>query len=123
MSNMKQSIVDFIKTLAKAIGVLMALMFVYMFFLGRDVKKIDDFCGEMVSGLDINKVHGIAEKYDVGFKNIRDPNAVKNQTLGIKVTDKENTWFFAVAAPMTIGEHACGVYHDYHVVLSAKSGR
>lgn len=120
---MKQRIVGFIKTISKAVGILLALMIIYLFFLSRDIKKIDNFCSEMVPELDINQVHIIAEKYDVGFKSVRDPNSVKNRTLGIKVTDRENTWFFAVAAPMTIGEYACGVYHDYHVVLSAKSGR
>jgi hypothetical protein len=119
---MKQRIVGFIKTLAQAVGIITALIAVYLFFLSRDIKRIDEFCGEMVPGLDVNQVHVIAEKYGVGFKNIRDPNAIKNQTLGIKVTDKENTWFFAVAAPMTVGEHACGVYHNYRVVLSAESG-
>ncbi len=119
---MKKHILKLIITIAKSAAILSALFFVYLFFLERDIKKVDNFCSEMVPGLDINQVHTIANKYDVGFNDVRDPNSVKNKTLGIKVTDKENTWFFSVGAPMTFGEHACDVYHDYHVVLSAKSG-
>ena len=73
----------------------------------------------MQAGLDVNEIHKIADKYDVGHQNVRDPNSIKNGSLGFKQSDKENTWFFAVAAPMTIGEHACGVYHDNQVVLAA----
>jgi len=117
---MKPFFARLIKGIAKVITFLVVLMCVYLFFLNRDIKKIDSFCSEMVPSLDINQVHVIAEKYDVGFKNVRDPNSVKNQTLGVKVKDKENTWFFGVGAPLTVGEHSCGVYHDYHVVLSAR---
>lgn len=120
---MKQTIVKFIKQLAKALGLLLALMLIYLFFLVRDMKKVDDFCGEMVPGLDVSRIPLIAQKYDVGFKRIQAPDAVKNRALGIKAEDAENTWFFAVASLMTMGEHACGVYHDYRVVLSAKSMR
>lgn len=114
-------IAKIIKALAQVVAILVVLMVVYSLVGIWDVNKVDKFCSEMTPGLDINKVHVIAEKYDVGFKYVRDPNAVKNQTLGTKVTDKENIWLFSVAAPMTMGEHACVVYHDYRVVLSAKS--
>jgi hypothetical protein len=117
-----QHIVGFSKAIAKAVAILLALISVYLVFLFRDVKKVDAFCSDMVPGLDTNQAHVIAEKYGVGSKNVRDPNAVANQTLGVKVGDKENTWFFGVGAPMTVGEHSCGVDHDYHVVLSAKLG-
>ena len=100
-------------------AVLGAVISVYLFFLFQDIRKIEHFCNEMQPGLDLNEVHKIADKYDVGHKYVRDPNSAKNGSLGIKIKDKENTWFFAVAAPMTIGEHACGVYHDNKVVLSA----
>ena len=101
---------------------ILILIFVgYIFALGRDIKKVDDFCNEMRTGLDVRKVAEIARKYDVGFKYVRDPDSVDKQSLGIKLKDKDNTWFFAVAAPLTIGEHACGVYHDNKVILSAKS--
>lgn len=116
---MKELLLGFLKKLAKAIAVLGVLIGVYVFFLYRDIKKIEDFCNEMQPGLDLYEVHKIADKYDVGHKHVRDPNSVKNGSLGIKIKDKENTWFFAVAAPMTIGEHACGVYHDNKVVVSA----
>jgi hypothetical protein len=116
---MKEFLLGFLKKLAKAIAVLSVLIVVYLFFLSRDIKKIDDFCNEMQPGLDVNEIHRIADKYDVGSQYVRDPNAIKNGSLGFKPQDKENTWFFAVAAPMTIGEHACGVYHNNKVVLSA----
>ena len=116
---MKEFLLRFLKKLAKAIAVLGVLIIVYLFFLSRDIKKIDDFCNEMQPGLDVNEIHRVADKYDVGPQYVRDPNAIKNGSLGFKPQDKENTWFFAVAAPMTIGEHACGVYHNNKVVLSA----
>ena len=116
---MQEFLLRFLKKLAKAIAVLGVLIGVYLFFVFRDIKKIDDFCSEMQPGLDVNEIHKIAEKYDVGHANVRDPNSIKNGSLGFKQAGKENTWFFAVAAPMTIGEHACGVYHDNHVVMSA----
>lgn len=116
---MKEFILGFLKKLAKAVSVLSVLIAVYLFFLFRDIEKIEEFCNEMQPGMDLNEIHKIADKYDVGSQYVRDPNSVKNGSLGIKIEDKENTWFFAVAAPMTIGEHACGVYHDYRVVLSA----
>ncbi len=116
---MKTILLGFLKKLAKAIAVFGALTIVYLFFLFRDIRKIEDFCNEMQPGLDVNEIHKIAKKYDVASPYVRDPNSVAIGSLGIKIENKENTWFFAVAAPMTIGEHACGVYHDYKVVLSA----
>ena len=116
---MKEFLLRYLKKLAKAIAVPGVLIAVYLFFLFRDIKKIEDFCSEMQAGLDVNEIHKIADKYDVGHQNVRDPNSIKNGSLGFKQPDKENTWFFAVAAPMTIGEHACGVYHDNQVVLAA----
>ncbi len=116
---MKAFLLAFSKKLAKGIAVLGAVIAVYSFFLFRDINKIEDFCDEMQPGLSVNEIHKIADRYDVGHKSVRDPNAAANGSLGIKIEDRENTWFFAVAAPMTIGEHACGVYHDYTVVLSA----
>jgi len=118
---MKIFLMGFLKSLFKTITALIVIFIIYGFFLIRDIKKVDNFCSEMKPGLDVNQIHLIADKYGVGFSHVRDPNSVKNQKLGIKLTDKENTWFFAVGAPMTIGEHACGVYHDNHVVLSAKA--
>ena len=120
---MKQLFINVIKTIAKLGAILAVLVAIYLFFLYRDIKKVDDFCSEMEAGLDVNKVHTIAEKYDIGFSYVRNQNAVENKSLGTKIEGKENTWFFVVAAPMTIGEHACSVYHDNHVVLSANSGR
>jgi hypothetical protein len=116
---MKEFLLRFLKKLAKAVALLGVLIGVYAFFLFRDIKKIEDFCNEMQPGLDVNEIHKIADKYDVGSQYVRDPNYIKNGSLGFKLQDKENTWFFAVAAPMTIGEHACGVYHNNKVVLSA----
>ncbi len=115
----KNFLLGFLKKLAKATAVLGVVIAVYLFFLFRDIRKIEDFCNEMQPGLDVNEIHKIADKYDVGSQYVRDPNYIKNGSLGFKLQDKENTWFFAVAAPMTIGEHACGVYHNNKVVLSA----
>ena len=116
---MKEFLRGFLKKLAKAVALFGVLIIVYSFFLFRDIKKIEDFCNEMQPGLDVDEIHKIADKYDVGHQYVRDPNSIKNGSLGYKLQDKENTWFFAVAAPMTIGEHACGVYHNNKVVLSA----
>ena len=116
---MKELLLGFLKKLAKATAVLGVLIGVYSFFLFRDIKKIEDFCNEMQPGLNLNEIHKIADQHDVGSQYVRDPNSIKNGSLGYKLQDKENTWFFAVAAPMTIGEHACGVYHNNKVVLSA----
>ena len=102
---MKEFLLRFLKKLAKAVALLGVLIGVYAFFLFRDIKKIEDFCNEMQPGLDVNEIHKIADKYDVGSKYVRDSNYLKNGSLGFKLQDKENTWFFAVAAPMTIGEH------------------
>jgi len=76
----------------------------------------------MQPGLDVRKIAEIASKYDVGFKDVRDPKSVDNEKLGSKLAGKESTWFFAVGAPATMGEHACGVYHNNKVVLSASLG-
>ncbi len=92
----------------------------YLIALKRDINAVDNFCSEMHAGFDVSKIAGIAEKYDVGFKNIRDPHSADNKTLGIKVDGSADVWFFVVASPMTIGEHGCGVYHNNKVVLSAK---
>ena len=116
---MKKILLEFLKKLAKASALIGVLIAVYAFFLYRDIRKIENFCNEIQPGLDVIEIHKIAGKYGVGHQNVRDRNSVKNGRLGIKIQNKESTWFFAVAAPMTIGEHACGVYHDYKVVLSA----
>ena len=99
-----------------------AAIIIYIFLLNRDIAKVDKFCEEMKPGLDVNSVHVIANKYGVGFKNTRDTKSVESQSLGIKLEEQENTWFFVVPAPMTIGEHACGVYHNNKVILSAEIG-
>jgi hypothetical protein len=74
----------------------------------------------MTAGLDVKKIAGIANKYDVGFKNIRDPKSVDDLNLGSKVNGSNDVWFFVVASAMTVGEHSCGVYHNNKVVLSSK---
>jgi hypothetical protein len=74
----------------------------------------------MKPGLDVHRIADIAAKYDVGFSEVRNKNSVELRTLGVKDSKQDNTWFFGVAAPMTIGDHACGVYHDYHVVTSSR---
>ena len=106
----------------KAIGLLFIVIVIYMYLLYRDIKKVDDFCNEMKPGLDVNEIANIARKYSVASDKARDPDSVRNGTLGFKLEDRENTWFFAVGAPMTVGEHACGVYHNGHVVLSSIPG-
>jgi hypothetical protein len=120
---LKKFLSSFLTGTAKILLLFAVLVLVYLFFLGRDIRKVDGFCSEMKAGLDVNKVHVIAEKYDVGFSNIRDPDSVKYHRLGFKRTDRENTWFFAVAAPMTMGEHGCGIYHNNQVVLSVSPPR
>lgn len=120
---MKKFLSSFLAGTAKILLLFAVLVLVYLFFLSRDIRKIDGFCSEMKAGLDVNKVHVIAEKYDVGFSYVLDPDSVKTQSLGVKLDDRENTWFFAVAAPMTMGEHACGIYHNNQVVLSVSPSR
>ncbi|HEX5056545.1 MAG TPA: hypothetical protein VFX02_08615 [Gammaproteobacteria bacterium] len=95
------------------------LIIVYLVLLELDIKRVDDFCNEMKPGLEVSRIPMIAQKYNVGFEAIRDPDSIKNRTLGIQDDTKTDTWFFAVGAPMTVGEHACMVYHNYQVVLSA----
>ncbi len=92
----------------------------YLIALQRDISTVNIFCSEMKAGLDVRKIAAIANKYDVGFGNIRDPKSVDNRVLGNKVSGNENVWYFVVASPMTVGEHSCGVYHNNNVVLSAK---
>jgi hypothetical protein len=92
----------------------------YMIVLQRDISKVDNFCSEMHAGLDVRKIAAIASKYDVGFKNIRDPKSVDDMVLGNKVVGNKDVWFFVVASLMTVGEHGCGVYHNNKIVLSAK---
>jgi hypothetical protein len=92
----------------------------YLVELKLDINSVNNFCTAMQAGLDVKKIAEIANQYDVGFKNIRDPKSVDNGTLGEKVNGNQDVWFFVVASPMTIGEHSCGVYHNNKVVLSAK---
>jgi hypothetical protein len=99
--------------------ILFLLLFVgYPVALWWNIKKVDNFCIEMKPGLEVIKIADIANRYNVGFKNIRDPQSVALGKLGIKTGDQE--WVFYVPASMTMGEHACGVYHNNKVVLSAK---
>ncbi len=121
-ATMKKFLLKFLKKLLKTIGLLFILILIYSLFLYRDIKKVDDFCSEMKPGLAVNEIANIARKHDVVFDYARKPDSVKNGTLGFKMKDRENTWFFAVGAPMTVGEHGCGVYHNNQVVLSSKSG-
>jgi hypothetical protein len=100
--------------------VLTALVGSYAIALYSQIHRVNQFCAAMRPGLDVHQIADIAKKYDVGFANIRNPNSVELRSLGIKDKKKDNTWFFGVAAPMTMGDHACGVYHDYHVVISSR---
>ena len=100
--------------------VLTALVGTYAIALYGQIHRVNQFCAEMKPGLDIHRIADIATKYDVGSANIRNPTSVELKTLGIKDKKQDNTWFFGVAAPMTMGDHACGVYHDYHVVTSSR---
>lgn len=99
---------------------LAALVGGYAIALYSQIHHVNQFCAAMKPGLDVHRIADIATKYDVGFENIRNSNSVERRILGIKDEKKDNTWFFGVAAPMTMGDHACGVYHDYHVVISSR---
>lgn len=92
----------------------------YWITLKRDIGAVNNFCSEMRAGLDVRQIYTIAEKYDVGLKNIRDAKSVDSGTLGNRVSGSEDVWFFVVASPMTVGEHSCGVYHNNKIVLSSK---
>ena len=67
----------------------------------------------MKPGLSVKVIPELAKKYNVH------PPSIREGKLGGKVKGQKNTWSFYVSAPMTIGEHACGVYHNQKVVLSA----
>ncbi|GAB3553638.1 hypothetical protein GCM10027343_40630 [Noviherbaspirillum agri] len=108
------------KLIGKILLILALVSGAYSIALRSDIKKVDGFCSEMQAGLDINEIARIANKYDVGFREVRDQNSAANGKLGIKLSDRANTWLFVVGAPMTVGEHACGVYHNNEVVLEAK---
>jgi hypothetical protein len=96
--------------------VLTALVGGYAIALYSQTHHVNQFCAEMKPGLNVHRIADIATKYDVGFEYIRNPSSVELRTLGIKDEKNDNTWFLSVAAPLTIGEHECRVYHDYHVV-------
>ena len=96
-----------------------ALIGSYFIALNSQIHRVNQFCAAMKPGLDVHRIADIATKYDVGFADVRNRNSVELKTLGIKDTKQDNIWFFAVAAPMTIGDHACGVYHNYHVMTSS----
>lgn len=102
-----------------SILVVTALIGSYAIALYSQIHRVNQFCAAMKPGLDVHRIADIATKYDVGFEDIRNPNSVESKTLGIKDTKQDNTWVFGVAAPMTMGDHACVVYHDYHVVTSS----
>jgi hypothetical protein len=108
------------KELLWVLGFIILCVAGYLVVLKRDINSVDYFCSEMKAGLDVRSIASIADKYDVGSKNIHDPKSVDNETLGTKVNGSLGVWFFVVASPMTVGEHACGVYHNNKVVLSAK---
>ena len=110
-----------IKVMLGIATMLGGLILAYLFLLQRDIQKVDDFCKEMQPGLAVTQIPIIAQKYAVSPRGVQDPDSIKNRTLGIEIKERPNTWFFAVAAPMTVGEHACGVYHNYQVVLSASA--
>lgn len=95
----------------------------FLIVLKSNMNAVDNFCSEMKAGLDVRKIASVADKYDVGLKNIHDPKSVDSETLGSKVKDSADVWFFEVAPSMTVGEHSCGVYHNNKVVLSAKISR
>ena len=101
------------------LAILVGLVGVYFIALNSEIRRVNEFCAEMKPGLDVHRIAGIATKYDVGYPAVRDPKSVDLRSLGVKDSKEDNAWFFAVAAPMTIGDHACGVYHDYHVVTKS----
>ena len=111
-----------LKSLAVVLALFLGLMVIFLAIMSRQTSDVNAFCNEMKPGLDVHQIPVIARKYDVVPKRVQDPDSISNRTLGSKVGGKADTWFFAVAAPTTMGEHACGVYHDYHVVLSASMG-
>ena len=108
-----------LKYLGIVLVLLIALMAVYLFSLFKETENIDAFCNAMKPGLDVHEIPKIAQRFDVAPKSVQDPRSIANHKLGIKVEGKEDTWSFAVAAPATVGEYACVVYHNYHQVLSA----
>src|ERR1700740_2102115 len=110
------------KTSGKTFLIIVVGVVIYLIALKRDIQRVDDFCAEMKPGLDVHKVSEIANKYAVGFHDVRDPGSVDRGQLGVKLKDKDNTWVFGVASLMTTGEHVCDVYHDNKVIISAKAG-
>lgn len=119
-SRIYKHLYDNMKELLWVVGFIILCVAGYMIALKRDIDSVNNFCSEMKAGLDVRSIASIADKYDVGFKNIRDPKSVDNGTLGSEVNGSLGVWFFVVASPMTVGEHACGVYHNNKVVLSSK---
>ena len=119
---MKTTFITILKAIFIVIAVFIIFVFAYGVFVYFDTQKVNAFCEEMKPGLEVTQIHTIAQKHDVGFESIRDPNSVKNHKLGIKLKDQKDSWFFAVAAPSTMGEHSCGVYHDNKVIISASIG-
>jgi hypothetical protein len=99
--------------------VFIGLIGAYFIALNSEIRRVNEFCEEMKPGLDVHRIASIATKYDVGFLAVRDPKSVDLRNLGVKDSKNDNIWFFGVAAPMTMGDHACGVYHDYHVVTKS----
>ena len=93
--------------------IVLAILAVYPVALWWDIRKVEVFCEEMKPGVSVKVILELAKKYNVY------PPSIREGKLGGRVKDQKNTCFFAVSAPMTIGEHACGVYHNQKVVLSA----
>lgn len=114
-----KELADLLKLLAAFAVIFIVIPLGIMIF---DTRQVTKFCGEMTTGLDVNQIHILAEKYDVGFSNVRDPDSVKNKKLGLKISDNDNVWRFFVGVPATMGESGCAVYHDYKTIISAKLG-
>ena len=95
-------------------AVLLLIVVGYPTALWWDIKKVENFCADMKPGLSVAQIPALAARHHVDLRGFREGH------LGVKVDRRKDTWFIAVAAPMTIGEHACGVYHNQKVVISAR---
>nr|WP_086938199.1 hypothetical protein [Thaumasiovibrio occultus] len=113
---MKHVLINALIGFAKVVGVIVCIAGTYWFFLNRSVNKVTEFCDAIHPGLDVNQISVLATRYDVGSKAIQDPQSVQREQLGVVNQEAENSYFFIVASPLTMGDHACIVYHDYHTV-------
>ena len=108
MGFLKNIIISLVK-LSLAFTIVFGLAF---WWIGRDVKSLNQFCVSIRSGASILSLGELAKKHSINHNQFDKDHSIYN--------NKTQNWLLIVPSNNTMGEFACFITHDGVNVISSK---